>query len=283
MGSDYSVYRELVSQLMQGQESLPSLPSLTLQIRTAIQSPETTNLQLERLISRDPALSALLVKHASSAFYRQGRPAQSLRDVINLLGMRQLGSITMAHSLKSLFTLYSPAYKKLFLEVWERLLLQASTCAVLARQVGRVSPDHALLASLLSEVGSLVLLSAFKDEQVPPSPEHYFRLCRDYGKSLGVILLKRWAVDEEYIQIIRQAGDWQAASGPRIECIDLVNLARHHSIREREPAVELPPLPGLAAYQKLLPPLDECSADGSLLLISGHQEEIQTLASSLRG
>src|SRR5690606_28064328 len=173
MGSDYSMYRELVSQLMQGQESLPSLPSLTLQIRTALQAPDTTSLQLERLISRDPALSALLVKHASSAFYRQGRPAQNLRDVISLLGMRQLGSITMAHSLKSLFTLYSPAYKKLFLEVWERLLLQASTCAVLARQVGRVAPDHALLASLLSEVGSLVLLSAFKDEQQPPSAEHY--------------------------------------------------------------------------------------------------------------
>src|SRR5690606_31656323 len=69
MSSDYSLYRELVTQLMQGQESLPSLPSLTLQIRTALQAPDTTSTQLERLISRDPALSALLVKHASSALY----------------------------------------------------------------------------------------------------------------------------------------------------------------------------------------------------------------------
>lgn len=282
MSSDYSMYRELVSQLMQGQESLPSLPSLTLQIRTALQAPDTTSTQLERLISRDPALSALLVKHASSAFYRQGRPAQNLRDVISALGMRQVGSITMAHSLKSLFTLYNPAYKKLFLDVWERLLFKASIAAVLARQVGRVPPDHALLASLLSEVGSLVLLSAFKDDQLPPSPDDYFRLCRDYSKSLGVILLKRWSVDDEYIQIIRQAGDWTSVHSPRLECIDLVNLALHHSILERAP-YEAPPLPSLAAYQKLIAPFDQRDEKGALRVISENRADIQALASSLRG
>lgn len=282
MGSDYSLYRELVNQLMQGQESLPSLPSLTLQIRTALQAPDTTGAQLERLISRDPALSALLVKHASSAFYRQGRPAQNLRDVINVLGLRQVGSITMTHSLKSLSTLYNPAYKKLFLEVWERLLLTASTAAVLARHLGRVAPDHALLASLLSEVGSLVLLSAFKDNPQPPSPDDYFRLCQEYGKSLGVILLKRWAVDEEYLQIVRQAGDWQAGQGAGIECLDLVNLARQHVIRRHVPAAA-PPLSELAAYRKLVAPFNHCDEQGTLRLITDHQQDIQALASSLRG
>ena len=33
--SDYSIYRRVVSQLMQGQEQLPSLPTLTLDIRRA--------------------------------------------------------------------------------------------------------------------------------------------------------------------------------------------------------------------------------------------------------
>lgn len=34
--SDYSIYRRVVSQLMQGQEQLPSLPTLTLDIRRAL-------------------------------------------------------------------------------------------------------------------------------------------------------------------------------------------------------------------------------------------------------
>jgi HD-like signal output (HDOD) protein len=283
MSSDYSIYRDLVSQLMQGEESLPSLPSLTMQIRRALQDERTTRIQLARLISRDPALSALLIKHASSALYRQARPAQSLDEVIGVLGMRQLGSITMAHSLKSLFILYSPAYKQLFIEVWERLVLKASTCAVMARQVGRISPDHALLASLLSEVGSLVLLSAFRDEAHPPSAQDYYRLCREFSKPLGVILLKKWAVEDEYIQIIRQAGDWQAVGSPRLECIDLVNLALHHAISERDPHALLPPLTQLLAYRKLPEPCNQVDEQGQLGLISQHQDEIQALARALFG
>ena len=69
--SDYSIYRQVVSQLMQGQEQLPSLPTLTLDIRRALSDEQVTVPALVRLVSRDPALSALLMKHASCALYRQ--------------------------------------------------------------------------------------------------------------------------------------------------------------------------------------------------------------------
>lgn len=281
MSSDYAIYRDLVSQLQRGEERLPSLPSLTFQIRSALQTPNITLQQLERLISRDPGLSALLVKHVSSAFYRQARPAQSLRDVISVLGLRQVGNITMAHSVKSLFAACGPAYKQLFLDSWRRLLTKSSTAAVMARHLGGIAPDHALLASLLSEVGSLVLLSAFQGTEKPPSADDYHRLCREYSRSLGVILLKRWAVDEEYIQIIRQTGDWFASASPRLACIDLVNLSLHHAILERDPQANIPPLTELAAYRKLPPPFDELDLDGRLYLISHHQEEIRELVSSM--
>lgn len=280
--SSYSIYRDLVTQLMQGEESLPSLPNLTLQIRSALHSSTTTTAQLERLIGRDPALSALLVKHSSSPLYRQSRQAQGLRDVIQVLGMKQVGNITMAHSLKSLFTLYSPAYKRLFLEVWERLVIKASTCSVMARQIGKVAPEHALLASLLSEVGSLVLLSAFRDDTQPPSADEYYLLCREFSKSLGVILLKKWAVEDEYIQIIRQAGDWFSVHEPRLQPVDLVNLALYHAIIERDPNAGLPPLPTLAAYQKLPAPFNQLDDLGFLQLITENEDAIQTVASALR-
>src|SRR5690606_3649460 len=97
--------------------TLPSLPKLTLQIRSALSQPDPSQDELERLISRDPALAAMLLKHASGALYRRARPAQNLRDAIDLLGMRQVGSFTMAHGLKSLCVLRSPTYKRLYLEV----------------------------------------------------------------------------------------------------------------------------------------------------------------------
>lgn len=279
--SDYSIYRQVVSQLMQGEEQLPSLPALTLDIRQALSDERVGLAVLVRLIGRDPALSALLMKHACCALYRHAQAPRTLQEVIVLLGLAEVDRITMLHSIKSLFTLHSPAHKRLFVEVWQRLAFKAGTCAQLARLLGQVAPEHALLASLLSEVGTLAVLSAFKDEAAIPSSELYYKLCREYSKSLGVIVLKKWAVDEEYIEVIRQAGNWGFSAGHGLLLVDLINLALFHAIKQQNPLAGLPPLAELAAYRKLLPPLNGVSAEGELALVVEHQAEIQAIAATL--
>ena len=280
--SDYSIYRRVVSQLMQGHEQLPSLPTITLDIRRALSDERMTVPALVRLVSRDPALSTILMKHASCALYRHALVPKTLHEVITLLGMAEVDRITMVHSIRSLFTLHSAAHKRLFVEVWERLVLKASTSAMLARLLGHVAPEHALLASLLSEVGTLAVLSAFKDEAQIPSGELYYKLCREYSKSLGVIVLKKWAVDDEYIGVIRNAGSWSLSESRELGLIDLVNLALFHAIKEQNPQADLPLLVELAAYQKLLPPLNFVSANGELELVLNHQADIYAIAATLR-
>lgn len=280
--SDYSIYRRVVSQLMQGEEQLPSLPTITLDIRRALGDPNISRNNLVRLISRDPALSALLMKHASSALYRHTLPPKTLHEVISMLGMAEVDRITMVHSIKSLFTLYSPGHKRLFVEAWERLIIKASISAMLARLLGHVTAEHALLASLLSEVGTLAVLSAFRSERVTPSNELYSKLCQEYSKSLGIIVLKKWSVHNEYIEIIRNAGNWQCSPGHSLQLLDLVNLALYHAIKEHTPTAELPSLQELAAYQKLMPPQDFIGENGELSLVISHRADIQAIAQTLR-
>ncbi|MDH4558205.1 HDOD domain-containing protein [Pseudomonas sp. BN417] len=280
--SDYSIYRRVVTQLMNGEEQLPSLPMITLDIRRALADPNVTVARLKQVISKDPALSALLMKHASSIMFRSTLPPKTLEDVIRLLGLQEVDRITLVHSLKSLFTLHSAAHKQLFIGVWGRLTRQASISAVLARPLGFPSADHALLASLLSDVGELAVLSAFKDASQVPTPDVYARLCREYGKSLGVIVLKKWAVDEGYIDVVRSAGQWDAGSGSRVDLIDLVNLGLYHALRNEGRFALLPPIVELAAYRKLAPPQDTLDAGGGLALVSAQQDAIQRMASLLR-
>jgi HD-like signal output (HDOD) protein len=280
--SDYAIYRQVVSQLMSGEEQLPSLPAITLEIRRALADPEVSLAQLNRLISRDPALSAILMKYASSALLRTQSPPKSLFDVLRILGVAQIDRITMIHSVKSLFILHSPAHKKLFLETWERLVLKASSSAFLARLVGPVTPDQALLASLLSEVGTLAVLSAFKNAAQIPSPELYYKLCREYSKSLGVIVLKKWAVGEAYIEVIRHAGEWHYHERPELGLVDLINLSLFHAIKQIGRTSDLPLLSELAAYAKLPAPLDFISDSGELTVLVSHRAEIEAIAASLR-
>jgi len=98
--SDYAIYRQVVTQLMSGEEQLPSLPTITLDIRRALSDPEVTLVQLSRLISRDPALSAILMKYASSALLRTQQPPKSLLDVLRVLGMAQVDRLTDGHESK---------------------------------------------------------------------------------------------------------------------------------------------------------------------------------------
>lgn len=280
--SDYSIYRKVVTQLMNGEEQLPSLPMITLDIRRALADPNVTVVRLKQVISRDPALSALLMKHASSIMFRSSTPPRTLEDVIRLLGLQEVDRITLVHSLKSLFTLHSAAHKQLFIGVWGRLTRQAAISAVLARPLGFPSPDHALLASLLCDVGELAVLSAFKDASQVPTADVYARLCREYGQSLGVIVLKKWAVDASYIELVRSARQWGEGSGGRLDLIDLVNLGLYHAQRDEGHFANLPAIGQLAAYRKLVPPLDALDAGGGLVLVSAHQDSIQRMASLLR-
>lgn len=90
-------------------------------------------------------------------------------------------------------------------------------------------------------------------------------------------------MDEEYIQITRDAGNWSLQQGYGVELIDLVNLSLFHACKRLDPEVVLPPLASLAAYKKLLPPLDSIGENGELTLIASHRDEIRAITDTLRG
>lgn len=285
MQADYTIYREVVAQLMSGQEELPGLPSVTLDIRNALSRDDIPLGLLTKLIARDPSLSALLLKYASSGLMHGHAAPQTLMEVIRLLGVGQVERITMLHSVKSLFTLHSAGHKKLFMEAWERLILKSSICAFLARVLGgpqgRVSPDHALLGSLLSEIGTLAVLSAFKARDSIPSRDVYVSLCREYSKSLGVIMLTKWSVDEEYIQLVRKTGNWQADAEQGFGLIDVVNLGLFHALKQRVASHSLPPITSLTGYQKLEPPYNFLTHTGELESVAMRRSEIERIAANL--
>ena len=153
---------------------------------------------------------------------------------------------------------------------------------MLARLLSNVTAEHALLASFLSEVGTLAVLSAFRSENVTPSSELYYKLCQQYSKSLSIIVLKKWSVHNDYIEIVRDSGNWQRSPGHSLQLLDLVNLSLYHSIGRNNAAAELPALTSLAAYGKLGAPQNEVSTGGDLSLISEHWPEIEAIATALR-
>ena len=276
----YSIYSIVINQVLRDQEQLPSLPSLTLKIRTAIADLDVCHNDLAELISMDPSLCAILMKIAASPLYRTQVPAQSIQDVIALLGLEEVDRVVMLHSIKSLFILNHPQLSKLFKLSWQRMVLKASMSTFLAKYLGYKTPGQATMAALLSEVGTLAVLSAFRDVVDKPDTETFFKLCKEYSKSLGLILLKKWNLQEEYVEVLRNLGQWHLPSTGELSLLDIENLGLYHSVRVLDPNADLPPLEELPAYHKLDPSHQHVSSNQQLTMISLHRKEILTLARS---
>lgn len=279
---DYATYSAVVSRLLGDQDNLPSLPETTLEIRAALARPDVSIASLAKLLSYDPQLSQVLLRYASSVMMHNHMPPQSLFDVVRILGMTQVERITMLHSVKSLFSGNTQAYTRLFVVAWDRLVQKAAVSALIARKVGGVAPDNALLGSLLSEVGTLAVLSCFKTGDLHvPTRETYVSLCREYAKNLGILLLKKWDMDGEYIQLIRQVGNWHAAENEPFGLLDVVNLGLYHSLKARMTANRLPHISALVAYDKLPEKHNAITDTSELELVVLNREEIRAIADSL--
>lgn len=280
--SRYKIYRSVIARVLKDQEHLPSLPAITMKIRQSVSDSNTTVEKLAQLIGSDPALSALLMKSVSSPLYRTLAPPNTLQSVISIMGFAAVNSIIMAHSVNSLFVFRKPALKKLYNMSRQRQVVKGSMSGFLAQKLGYRPADEALMVSLLSEVGTLALLSAFRDYPDVPDTQTYLRLCRDYSKSLGVILLTKWGVDAKLIDAVKLCGRWEIGSEGNLELLDIINLALYHTVKHTSPSAQLPPLEELAAYKKLFPPNNTIAENGQLTLVTENQQEVQAMILSLQ-
>lgn len=283
LGSEqYAVYRTVIKHVLSDSERLPSLPTITLKIRKAVNESNTTAASLAQLVGKDPALSALLIKSASCPLFRRPVAPKTLTDVVSLLGFEAVQSLVMLHSVRSLFVLRSSTMKKLLNHTWQRLILKTSLASFLAQRLDYRPMDEAQMATLLTEVGSLAVLSALIESNQAPDPEDYFQLCRHYSKSLGSVLLNKWNVDQGFVTVMKQSGDWSQTAGEDIALIDIVNLSIYNTVLLTNKNANLPPLESLAAFDKLQESDRRCSKPNRLALVTENMSEIQAIVNTFR-
>ncbi|WP_185233330.1 HDOD domain-containing protein [Teredinibacter franksiae] len=277
MHESYSVYKSLVQKVMLDPEQLPSLPAVTLNIRTALNDERVTSERLAVICSKDPAFSALLMATVSSPLYAQSSPPTTLAAVISLLGLPRVSSLAMAHSVKSLFILRSANVTKMYQQIWQRLMIKSGVSSFLSLKIKKGVPEQVMLAALLSEVGTLGILSALKEGREFPDSKTFYQLCREYSKGFGAILLSKWEIEREFIDVLKFCGRWKNTSAGELNTLDLVNLGLYATVKLINPRNNLPPITEIPSYKKLTPPFNALNEQGSLCIVSDHLDEIESI------
>lgn len=218
----YEIFRKLIKRVLAGKKSLPNLPSITLKIRKAAIDDSTNIDTFVQLIGTDPALSLLLMNYASSPIYKTASPASTIAGLVSLMGFNAISNIVTTQGIRSLFTNHNIQLKNLYNISRNRQLVKAGYSIFLAQQLNYKSIDEILVASFLSEVGTMALLSALKNQPQTLDSITYIELCRNYSKSLAIVLLTKWEVGEKFINIVKACGQWEHSSEGSMTLSDIV-------------------------------------------------------------
>jgi putative nucleotidyltransferase with HDIG domain len=140
--------------------SLPCSPTLLPRLIATLQQEDSTATEVEALIRLDSALAVATLRLANSAAMGIGHPVASLEEAIIQLGHREiyrLAALALVHRWESS---HGEALGWEPGDFCRRALCTALAAESLARKTGRVDPQIAYTAGLITDIGKLALAHA---------------------------------------------------------------------------------------------------------------------------
>jgi putative nucleotidyltransferase with HDIG domain len=214
-------------------QALPTLPAVALRVMELARAPETPLDTLAKLIERDPALSAAILRVVNSAFYERPQPVSSVQRALVVLGVAEVRRICLVVAVFKAFP-ERPGQagldRKLF---WQH----SAACGVAARRLCELlkSPHDGeeFTAGLLHDVGKLILDLCFPESYREAvaisyrdgcSMAHAERQLFDADHTeVGAWLAERWKLPGELTAAIRWHDSPELAPEPHLAAI--VHLA----------------------------------------------------------
>ena len=199
--------------------NFPTPPPVAMRVLQLAQNPEIDLAKVADAVSADPAIAAKVMRIANSAMYARRRQSANLRQALITLGLN--ATLTLALS----FTLVTALKKGStggfdFQAYWRRTILSAAWGKLLASELGRRDAEEIFLASLLQDLGMLVVDKLWPEvyEGIAPFKIEHARICQHEQncigtdhRSIGSALLGIWNMPASLIQAVQHSHDPSAA------------------------------------------------------------------------
>ncbi len=197
---------ELSSQLLiKDSLELFSLPDIYFQISEMIEDPRFTAKDMGQVISKDPGLSARLLKVVNSSFYGFESRIDTISRAITIVGINDLRSLVIATSVIDEFTRI-PGELIDMTDFWLRSVHCGVVARLLAKACSVLHSERLFLAGLLHDIGSLVMYYKLPEKslEVLLAADYDRRLVAGLEQeiigfthaSVGAELIKSWGLPE---------------------------------------------------------------------------------------
>jgi diguanylate cyclase (GGDEF)-like protein len=167
--------------------TFPTPPPVAMQVVQLAQDPDIDLARVADVVSLDPAIAAKVMRIANSAMYARRRQTSNLRQALIMLGLN--ATLTLALSFTMVSTLKRNPPKGFdFDAYWRRTILSATWGKLLATESGRRDAEEVFLASLLQDIGMLVIDKIWPEvyADITPFRMDHEKTCEHERAAIGV-------------------------------------------------------------------------------------------------
>lgn len=245
------VQQDLVEAIDNDDLVLPTLPEVALQIRKAAEDPEISVSTLSKVIGRDTALSARLIKVVNSPLLRATQEVTDLHTAITRLGVNYSSNLAIGLVMEQIFNARSEVVEQKMREVWRKSLEIAGVSYALCRSYTQLKPDQAALGGLVHQIGVLPILTYAEDHyELLSDPVSLNHVIERIHPLLGDKLLRVWDFPEMLVQLPGLYLDFKRQSA-RADYVDLVQVASLYCHQDTDhPLARIDPF-SVPAFKKL--------------------------------
>jgi len=142
-----------------GRVELPTIPHVVQRLIAVLRDPDVDTRRIGEALSRDPVLSAKVLRVANSAFFGGQRSMASIDAAIAMIGTQALNRLVLACGVSSTFDGVPGIDLKVF---WRDALVAATAANKLAPRLA-ADAEEAYLCGLLHATGHLILCRSYPD------------------------------------------------------------------------------------------------------------------------
>jgi HD-like signal output (HDOD) protein len=202
---------DIIDQLLESDSAkLPVFDPIGLEIQRKLKGDHPDLQDIETSITKDQALTGLVLKTANSAFYKGLATITTVKKAIIRLGVDEIANMVIMATHQKHFRAADPAGRATMKRLWEHAIGTAIGAQWLAREQGLSAIVHeAFTAGLLHDVGKLLLYTVMEsikkesDCRVHPSKELSEEVVENFHARYGFLLLNTWNLPKLYCEIAR--------------------------------------------------------------------------------
>jgi HD-like signal output (HDOD) protein len=198
----FQMLKDIASELA-GDIVFPTCFDAALRLRKDLQNPNITITQIAQSISIEPLVAAKITRLANAAIYAgQGGEVKDLPSAIRRVGLNVVRATALAIAMNEILHAKGMVcYAGLAQNLWEHSVRSAVAARLVARTFTRISPDEALLAGLVHDLGAFYMLyRATCYEELRERPETVKHLIMQWHESIGVTLLGALGLPQEIVE-----------------------------------------------------------------------------------